>query len=184
MRIVIILVASLLFVATAAYSEEARQAPDWTRPTSDGESVTLSELAARKPVILLFWATWCPYCKALMPHIQSIRLEYGDDIHVLALHFRDDKGDPVAFIEQAGYDFALIPDSTELAKQYGVWGTPAVMIVDQDRTIRFDLYTLPPYDLPGDDGSAGHGRKAAYKAPYWAAEIRESLDEVLQDYRN
>ncbi|MCP5091039.1 MAG: redoxin domain-containing protein, partial [Gammaproteobacteria bacterium] len=28
----------------------------------------------QQPVILLFWATWCPYCKALMPHLQSIRL--------------------------------------------------------------------------------------------------------------
>ena len=182
MRIVTTVLASLLLATNAAHSEDTRQAPDWTRSTAAGDSVTLSSLAAEKPVVLLFWATWCPYCKAVMPHIQSIKLEYGDDVHVLALHFRDDKGDPVAFIENRGYDFTLVPDSTELAKQYGVWGTPAVMIVDADRTIRFDLYELPPYDLPGDDGSAGHAKKAAYKAPYWAAEIRRQLDEVLADY--
>ena len=112
-----------------ARADDARVAPDWTRSAENGEAVNLSEVAAEQPVILLFWATWCPYCKALMPHIQSIKLEYGDDVRVLALHFRDDKGDPVAFIETAGYDFTLIPDSTEIAKQYGVWGTPGVMIV-------------------------------------------------------
>ncbi len=29
--------------------------------------------------IYLFWASWCPYCKALMPHLQSIQVEYGAD---------------------------------------------------------------------------------------------------------
>lgn len=162
-----------------AVADDSRVAPDWTLPTSSGEAVTLSEAASEQPVILLFWATWCPYCKALMPHIQSIRLEYGEDVRVLALHFRDDKGDPVAFIKEAGYDFTLIPSSADVAKQYDVWATPGVLIVDAGMNVRFDLYSLPAYDLPAGNESAGHGRKAAYKAPYWAAAIRSSLDEVL-----
>jgi len=100
-------------------ADEVRVAPDWTLQSQSGESITLSEVAAEQPVIVLFWATWCPYCKALMPHIQSIRLEYGDEVRVLAVHFRDDKGDPVAFIKKTGYDFTLcqtgrkLPNSTE-----------------------------------------------------------------------
>ena len=105
-------------------ADEARIAPDWTLQSQSGETVTLSEVAAEQPVIVLFWATWCPYCKALMPHIQSIRLEYGDEIRVLAVHFHDDKGDPVAFIETAGYDFTLLPDGDEVARLNEVWGRP------------------------------------------------------------
>ena len=149
-------------------------------PAASGEMITLSETVKEQPVILLFWATWCPYCKALMPHIQSIQLEYGEEIRVLALHFRDDKGDPSGFIEKAGFDFTLIPDSDDLAKLYGVWATPGVMIVDADRNVRFDLYELPAYDLPAREDAPGHREKAAYKAPYWAAEIRARLDQVLE----
>ena len=42
------------------------------------------------PTIVLFWATWCPYCKSLMPHLQSVVDEYGGEVEVIALNFRED----------------------------------------------------------------------------------------------
>ena len=179
MRLTPLLTAFGLLLGGNIAADEARVAPDWTLQSASGETVTLSEVAAAQPVILLFWATWCPYCKALMPHIQSIRLEYGDQIRVLAVHFRDDKGDPVAFIESAGYDFTLLPDGDEVAELNGIWGTPGLMIIDHDRAIRYDLYTLPKLDLSAARESPTHSKKAAYLAPYWAAELRKSLDLVM-----
>ena len=179
MRLTPLLTAFGLLLGGNIAADEARVAPDWTLQSASGETVTLSEVAATQPVILLFWATWCPYCKALLPHIQSIRLEYGDQIRVLAVHFRDDKGDPVAFIESAGYDFTLLPDGDEVAELNGVWGTPGLMIIDHHRTVRYDLYTLPKLDLSAARESSAHGKRAAYLAPYWAAELRKSLDLVL-----
>jgi thiol-disulfide isomerase/thioredoxin len=168
-------------IAATASATEQRLAPDWTLTTPGGEPVTLSEVAAERPVVLLFWATWCPYCKALMPHLQSIDLEYGDRIEILAIHFRDDKGDPVGFVREAGYDFTLLTDGNDVAKLNGIRGTPGVLIVDRHRNIRFDLYTLPRRELPESDEESGHGRKAAYRTPYWAAEIRKSLDSLLDE---
>ena len=170
-----------LFLAGTVFAADPRIAPDWTLQAIDGESVTLSEVAAEQPVIVVFWATWCPYCKALLPHIQSIRLEYGDDIRVLAVHFRDDKGDPVEFMENAAYDFTVLPDGGEVAELNDIWATPGVLIVDRNMQIRFDQYELPKYDLPAAGKSPSHGKKAAYKAPYWAAEIRKALDKVLDE---
>ena len=144
-------------------------------------AVTLSDIATEQPVVLLFWATWCPYCKALMPHIQSIRLEHGDEVRVLAVHFRDDKGDPAAFIENAGYDFTVLRNGNDTAKLYDVWGTPGLLIIDRDRHIRFNLYDLPKHEFPAGEEDLSHSQKAAYRAPYWAAEIRKTLDEVLSD---
>lgn len=179
MRIRLLLTVFGLLLGNSIAAGEERVAPDWTLQSASGESITLSEVAAEQPVIVLFWATWCPYCKALMPHIQSIRLEYGDEIRVLAVHFRDDKGDPVAFIKSTGYDFTLLPGGEEIAELYGVWGTPGLLIIDTDRVIRFDLYTLPKLDLSAAGESQTHSKKAAYLAPYWAAELRKSLDHVL-----
>jgi thiol-disulfide isomerase/thioredoxin len=151
--------------------------PDWTLTTADGVPLTLSEAVAEQPVILLFWATWCPYCKALMPHLQSIRLEHGEDVKILALHFREDDGDPVAFIRDAGYDFTLLENADDVAELYKVWGTPGVIIVDSDMTIRFNLYKLPRFDLPNTGEKASNSTRAAFLAPYWAAEIRKALNE-------
>lgn len=181
MRLIFLCIALGLFPGGDLAADETRVAPDWTLQSQNGESVTLSEATAEQPVIVLFWATWCPYCKALMPHIQSVQLEYGDKIRVLAINFRDDKGDPVAFIESAGYDFTLLPDGDDVARLYGVWGTPGLLVIDTDRNIRFDLYALPKLDLSDAGESPTHGKKAARLAPYWAAELRKALDLVLSE---
>ncbi len=181
MRLTLLLMSLGLFVTSNTAAAELRTAPDWTLQSQSGEKVTLSEVAAAQPVIVLFWATWCPYCKALMPHIQSVRLEHGDEIRVLAVHFRDDKGDPASYIESAGYDFTLLPDGDEVAKLNEIWGTPGLMIIDRDRIIRYDLYELPKLDLSAAGKSPAHSKKAAHLAPYWAAELRKSLDLVLSD---
>lgn len=131
------------------------------------------------PTIVLFWATWCPYCKALMPHLQSIGLEYGEKIEILAIHFRDDKGDPAGFVRDAGYDFTVLTNGTGVAELNGIWSTPGVFIVDTDRVIRFDLYTVPEPEFPESEEALSHRKKAGYRAPYWGAEIRKSLDTVL-----
>ena len=169
------LLCSLSLPATAATS------PDWTLTTPDGEAVRLSDAVEEQPVVLLFWATWCPYCKALMPHLQSIRFEYGDAVRVLAIHFRDDDGDPVAFVNEAGYDFTLLPDGGDVAELYEVWGTPGVLIIDGDMQIRFDLRDLPRNEPPELGASKSHRKKAAWRAPWWAAAVRKQLDDVLAE---
>ncbi len=176
MRLIPVLALCLAF-STPLFAAES---PDWTFETIDGSEFTLSKEVSGQTTVLFFWATWCPYCKALMPHLQSIELEYGDDVEIVAIHFRDDN-DPVEFIEQAGYDFTLVPSGEEIARLYGVWGTPGVLIVDEDMEIRFDLRELPARELPADVESAGHGRRSAHRAPWWAAEIRGALDAVIDD---
>ena len=171
----------LVFALLAAFSVYgAELAPDWELKTADGRTIRLSAEVREQPVIILFWASWCPYCKALMPHLQSIRLEHGDAVKVLAISFRE-KGDPIGYVENSHYDFTVLPDGDDVAKQYEVWGTPGVIIVDGERQIAFDLRDLAPYQRPENGEKPNHTKSAAYRAPYWAAAIRKSLDDVLQD---
>lgn len=167
-------------LVTSTLAQAADPAPDWTLTSSEGEATRLSAEVRQQPVILFFWATWCPYCKALMPHLQSIRLEHGDEVKILAINFVE-KGDPAGFIKDLGYDFVVLPDGDEVATIYGVYGTPGLILVDQDQQIRFDLRYLPPPDLPESAGKSSHRKKAAYLAPYWAAELRKSIDLVLDE---
>jgi cytochrome c biogenesis protein CcmG/thiol:disulfide interchange protein DsbE len=156
---------------------EPQVAPDWTLSTPDGQAINLAEEVEKQTTVLLFWATWCPYCKALMPHLQSIRFEYGDKVRILAIDIFED-ADPVAFIKDAGYDFTLLPEGDAIAQKYGVSGTPGVFVVDANRVISFDLSKLPKINPPDNGKKAGHSRKAAFLAPYWAAEIRKSIDQI------
>lgn len=127
--------------------------------------------------IYLFWASWCPYCRALMPHLQSIEDEYGDQVTVYALNFRDEK-DPEAYMAERGFQFVLLPKADAVAEDWGVFGTPGLFIVDSAGRIRFNLYEVVTEDPPGWS-ELKHGQRAERRAPFWAARVRSALDEVL-----
>jgi thiol-disulfide isomerase/thioredoxin len=51
----------------------------------DGEPVPLADYVGRKPVLLEFWATWCPLCKALEPKMQAAYTRYGEDVEFVII---------------------------------------------------------------------------------------------------
>ncbi|MGE7672191.1 redoxin domain-containing protein [Lysinibacillus sp. NPDC094403] len=61
--------------------------PDFTLTSLDGKNVTLSEFRGKK-VVLNFWATFCPPCKAEMPHMQNYYEQYAkkDNVEIIAVN--------------------------------------------------------------------------------------------------
>lgn len=51
----------------------------------DGNPVDLGTIVGRKPVLIEFWATWCPLCAALEPHLQAAKTEHGAALEVLVV---------------------------------------------------------------------------------------------------
>ena len=154
-------------------------APAFKLANAAGEQVSLPR-AHEGVDIYLFWASWCPYCKALMlPHLQSMRLEYGDDVTIYALNIRDDEP-PELFMSERGYDFILIPEADSIMELYGVRPTPALFLVDGKGMIRFNLYDMIIADS-SDFKALSHGVKAGHRAPYWSAEIRQEIDQILAE---
>ncbi len=174
------LATGVVLLATAP--AHATPAPDWTLKSASGETVTFSEVQAQGPSIVLFWATWCPFCKALMPHLQSMIEEYGasENLQVYAMSFKED-GDPVAYATRSGYSFTLFPEPGDVPERYGVTGTPGVFVVDADGQIVTDInrITASMREDPNWD-ELKNWQKAARRGPYWAARIREALDSLYE----
>ena len=49
----------------------------------DGEDVDLARFVGKTPVLIEFWATWCPLCKQLEPAIQALHDKYGDKLEIV-----------------------------------------------------------------------------------------------------
>lgn len=164
---------SLLALPAPALAEPA---PPLSLENAAGETVTLPRRHDGID-IYLFWATWCPYCKAFMPHLQSIRDEYGEAVTIYALQIRDDE-DPRPTIADNGFDFELIPNADAAMEPYGMRSTPGLVLVDGDGQIRFNLYDVVLQDPPGY-AELGNRAKAARRGPAWAARLRQEIDAIL-----
>lgn len=82
------------FLATDEGLAKGEVPPDFELTTLDGDTVKLSDYRGKK-VILNFWATWCPPCRAEMPHIQSYFEEQAaeENVEILAVNLTtEDRG--------------------------------------------------------------------------------------------
>jgi thiol-disulfide isomerase/thioredoxin len=179
-RILARTVAILLF-ALASVSQAAEP---FRLQTPAGASVGFSGKSQAPATVLFFWASWCPFCKALMPHLQSVLDQYGDDVQLLAINIMED-GDPAALLSDSGYDWTLLLNGDAVAKTYGVRGTPGLFVVDRSGATVFDLSRVQvtaaiQKRLAGADSRP---RTASRLAPYWAAELRRALDPAIRAAR-
>ncbi|WP_347260182.1 TlpA disulfide reductase family protein [Rudaea sp.] len=102
----------------------------WQGKGADGKTIRFDPQHLRRPAILLFWATWCPYCEALMPYVQRVLDAAGKDrLDVYAIDIKED-GDPVKTLRERKLGFTLIVDGDAIADQYAVRGTPGLFLVD------------------------------------------------------
>lgn len=101
---------------------------------------TLSEYEG-KTVFLNFWATWCPPCKAEMPHIEEIYKEYGfnkEDVVILGvaspnLGKEGSEEHIKKFLKEEGYTFPVVMDyNGEFVYKYGISAFPSTFIIDKE----------------------------------------------------
>jgi thiol-disulfide isomerase/thioredoxin len=105
------------------------QGKDWVLTNLAGEQVRLSKFA-KQPVILVFWATWCPYCKKLLPGIERLHTKYANrGLTILAVNIKED-WQPKTYWRNHQYSFDALLGGDDVAEIYGVTGTPSVVFIE------------------------------------------------------
>ncbi len=113
------------------------QAPDLTLRTLDGQTVKLSDYRG-KVVMLNFWATWCPPCRAEMPSMERLyKLMAGEDFVMLALNVEENGGQTVkAFLKSSPHTFPVLLDEDAKAQNtYRVFRFPETFIISREGVI-------------------------------------------------
>ena len=109
-------------------TSDAYLGQDWTLTNVYDQPITLSQYQG-KPVILVFWATWCPYCKKLLPGIEKLHNQYEEKgLKVIAVNILEDWL-PKVYWRNHEYTFDTVLAGDEVAKIYGVTGTPTLVFI-------------------------------------------------------
>lgn len=115
-------------------------AKDFTLTNWEGEKANLKDFAG-KPVILNFWASWCPPCQSEMPYFQEAFLEHGDEVSFIMADLVDGSRETESaarrFIAEKGYTFPVYFDFTgKAATDYGVMSIPTTFFIDGNGIVR------------------------------------------------
>ena len=135
-----ILLVGLMGAGSAASAKEGPRPPaaGFSLKTVQGGSVQLFSLKG-KVVLLDFWATWCPPCRAEIPHFKELYGQYrGKGLEVIGVAL-DEGGekDVAPFVKQNQMDYPVTATgSQELAQDYGgVRGIPTTFLIDKQGKI-------------------------------------------------
>ncbi len=114
-------------------------APDFEVMDKDGNTVKLSDFRG-KPVVLNFWATWCPPCKAELPDFDEAATAYGEEVTFLMVNLTDGSRDTVSlvkeFVSDNGYTFPVYFDTQySAANAYRVSSIPTTYLINAEGEI-------------------------------------------------
>jgi thiol-disulfide isomerase/thioredoxin len=129
-----IVLAIFLFTSCAAQPEKKQKAPNFSLQTQNGKVIELSKLKG-KVVLVNFWATWCPPCRAEIPDFIEVYNSYkskGFEIVGIAL---DEEGwSKVApYMKEAKMNYPVVLGSEKEVQQYGgIEAIPTTFIVDKN----------------------------------------------------
>lgn len=75
------------------------------------------------PAVVLFWATWCPYCKAFMPWVGDIQNDYADQgVQIVAINAKEqDEGDPVDYLDSLGISVVGVLEGADVKQSVAAW---------------------------------------------------------------
>lgn len=118
------------------YAALGEIAPDIIVTDLEGNKKQLSEYFG-KPTIMVFWATWCGYCKDELPALEMLREKYGDSINILALNGGDSAEDIKDFMEENNYTFETVMVGIEESIKFDAQSIPVTAILDSEGTIEF-----------------------------------------------
>ncbi len=141
-------------------------APAFTGTTLDGKSISLADFKG-KVVVLNFWATWCPPCRAETPDMVTSygKLKAAD---VVFLGFDTSEAAPVVrtFVSIHGLPYTVALGKSADYNAYGVTAIPTTIVIDKNGIVRSRwVGGIAPARLASDVADARAGKNSTFATP-------------------
>jgi thiol-disulfide isomerase/thioredoxin len=110
--------------------------PEETFELFNGGDATFVDFGG-KPLVINFWASWCPACVAELPEIQAVEEKYGDEINIVGLANADTRSAALDLAAEVGLTYTLADDPNgDLFRALDLIAMPSTVFVDADGEIR------------------------------------------------
>lgn len=143
MLLAVVIAVSLNLSCRAASSQEAKAggiAPDFTLSDLEGNEFTLSQFKHDKNVLIVFGATWCPYCVEEIPELKKIYETFKDDkVKLMYIDIQESPAKVGSFVKEKMIPYTVLLDTGgKVASSYKVRGIPHQVVVDKKGKIYYE----------------------------------------------
>jgi thiol-disulfide isomerase/thioredoxin len=131
-----IIVIALLAGCTDRGGQSDTVAYDFSLKDMSGKTVRLSDYKGRV-VLLEFWATWCPPCRASVPGLEKLHRAYKDKGLVLLAVAMDMGGDDEvrSYVKESGITYTVLKGTEDVATKYQVRSIPMMLVLNKEGKI-------------------------------------------------
>lgn len=140
----------------------ASPAPIFTLPLLGGGTFDLAAHRGKDIVVLDFWASWCPPCRAAMPILAEISRDYADKgVRYFGVNLREKPETIRRYLKDAKLELNVPLDQDgSIGKKYGVTGIPTMVLIDKEGIVQ---------------------KVQVGSSPRLKAELTRALDELIAD---
>ncbi len=126
-------------IGTLRRLANGKPAPDFTVEDIKGNTISLSSID-KENTLLIFYASWCPHCKNILPEISNFYNEQEtNNLEVIAVSIDTSRSAYEQFINQDDYNWIKVCDyvgwDTQTAELYGIHATPTMILLNRGKTI-------------------------------------------------
>lgn len=127
----------IVLIFLLGIAQENKKAPDFSLNSIDGKTIKLSDIKGKK-IILNFWATWCPPCRAEIPDFVKFYNENKDKVEIIGIAVSSRKEDVEAMVKKFNISYPVCLSDEKIENLYGgIQAVPTTFLIDEKGYIKF-----------------------------------------------